>query len=113
MKTMEEIHRIARPGASCGSSCPYFRGQWAYIDPTHKHFFAAESFSYFDPDHISSERYNYSNARFRVEQRVFNESLPGKRLLKRFANKQPVRYEYHLSHLLPLDDLTFYLRVLK
>ena len=112
IKTMEELHRIARPGALVRIVVPYFRGQWAYIDPTHRHFFAAESFSYFQPGHVNNERYNYSKAHFQIERRVFNESLPGKRLLKWFANRQPVRYEYRLSHLMPLDDLTFYLRVI-
>ena len=113
VKTMEELHRIARSDALVRIVVPYFRGQWAFIDPTHRHYFAAESFSYFDPRHIHSKRYNYSKARFMVERRVFNESVPGKRLLRRFANWQPVRYEYRLSHLMPLDDLTFYLRVMK
>lgn len=110
---MEEIHRIARPGALVVLAVPYFRSRWAWIDPTHRHAFGVESFSYFDPDHIHSRLYNYSPARFTPERTVFNEKIPGKRLVRWFANRQPVRYEAKMSHFAPLDDLTFYLRAVK
>lgn len=110
---MEELHRIGRPGALVKVIVPYGRSRWAFIDPTHKHAFSVDSFSYFDPNHIHSKLYNYSPARFMPEKIVFNETIPRRRWLTRFANSQPVRYEVHLSHLAPLDDLTFYLRVIK
>lgn len=110
---MEELHRICKAGALVKVIVPYFRSRWAFIDPTHRHFFTVDSMSYFDPDHVHSRLYNYSTARFRTERLVFNEAIPGKPLLKSLANRWPVRYEAKLSQLLPLDDLTFYLRVLK
>lgn len=113
LAVMEEIHRISRPGALVRIVVPYFRSRWAWIDPTHQHAFTVDSFSYFDRTHVHSRLYNYSAARFDLERLVFNESIPGKRAVRWLANRQPVRYEAKLSHLLPLDDLTFYLRVVK
>lgn len=111
--TMEELHRICKPGALVKVIVPYFRSRWAFIDPTHRHFFTVDSMSYFDPEHVHSRLYNYSKARFRTEGIVFNETIQARRLLARFANRWPLRYEVRLSHLMPLDDLTFYLRVVK
>jgi predicted SAM-dependent methyltransferase len=113
MAVMEELHRISRPDALVKVVVPYFRSRWAFIDPTHRHFFGVESFAYFDPDHIHHRLYNYSEATFKVERVVFNETIPGRRALRAVGNRWPLRYESRLSHLAPLDDLTFYLRVVK
>ncbi len=116
VRVMEELHRIARPGALVKVIVPYFRSRWAFIDPTHRHFFTVDSFAYFDPGNPVRERYRYSDAAFQVEGVVFNETIPMrplKRLIKRFADRQPQRYEYRLAHHCPLDDLSFYLRAVK
>ena len=120
LKVMEELHRICRPGAKVTIIVPYFRSKWAFADPTHRSFFAVDSFSYTDPDHPFFARYAYSKAAFKVVQKVFNEGLvfsgPLKYLihgLTRYANKWPHRYEFYLSHLFPLDQLTFELRAIK
>ncbi len=109
---MEEVHRICKSGGRVKVIVPYFRSVWACIDPTHKHFFTVDSFAYFDPRHVICQRYDYSDARFYVNKVIFNETL-GKGWLKkqlvRLANKYPNKYEYYLSHLLPLDDITYYL----
>ncbi len=116
IKAMEEIHRITKNGATVKIIVPYFRTQWAFNDPTHKQYFSVDSLSYFDPGHVHSKLYPYSKATFRVERIVFNENIPRGlffTLVKWFANRWPVRYELYLSHLLPLDELTFYLTTLK
>ena len=117
---MEEIHRISKPGGLVKVIVPYFRARWAFIDPTHKHFFTTESFTYFDPGHIHNKLFNYSKATFLVEKLVFNENIRHRGLLrlivmpfKYIANIWPSRYEILLSHLFPMDDLTFYLRTVK
>jgi len=115
IRVMEEVHRICRPGGMVKVIVPYFRSVWAYIDPTHKHYFTVESFSYFDPDHMICKRYDYTLARFRTERVVFNETLEGrwtKKLMVSLANHWPLRYESYLSHLYPLDDISYYLRKL-
>lgn len=113
MRVMEEVHRICKPGGCVKVIVPYFRSVWAFIDPTHKHFFTVDSFAYFDPRHLICQRYDYTPARFLVELIVFNETLQNrwtKKLMIKLANKYPHRYEHCLSHLYPLDDITYYLK---
>jgi SAM-dependent methyltransferase len=113
---MEELSRISKVGATIKVIVPYFRSKWAYIDPTHKHFFTVDSFAYFDPDNIISKLYKYTQVRYKVSKVIFNENLKNgfiKSLVIFLANKWPVRYETYLSHLFALDDLTFYLINLK
>jgi len=116
IKTLEEIHRIGKPNALVKIIVPYFRSRWACIDPTHRHFFSVDSMSYFDPDHIHCQLYDYSLVRFKIEKRIFNETLKNsffKKIMLMVANWKPSSYEWYLSHLYPLDDITFYLRVCK
>jgi len=116
IKIMEELWRISTPGAKIKIIVPYFRSRWAFIDPTHRHHFTVDSFAYFDPDHIICKLYKYSKVRFKVEKMIFNERLKNGFLKSAFvtiANRWPSRYETYLSHLIPLDDLTFYLVNLK
>ena len=113
MRVMEEVHRITKLGGNVKVIVPYFRSAWAFIDPTHKTFYTVDSFAYYDPDHIICKRYDYVKTRFKVDKVVFNETLGDTRITKKlmiwFANKYPNRYESYLSHLYPLDDISFYL----
>lgn len=116
VRVMEELHRITKPGASVKVIVPYFRSLWAYIDPTHRHFFTVDSFTYYDPDHENSRLYNYSTTHFRIERVVFNENIRRgffTGLVRSLANRLPRHYELYLSHLYPLDDITYYLRTVK
>jgi SAM-dependent methyltransferase len=113
VRVIEEVHRLCRRGGQVTIVVPFFRSMWAFIDPTHKHFFTVGSFDYFDPGHPTSARYPYSAVRFSCERIVFNETLKNswlKSLLLRVANRWPRGYEYYLSHLYPLDDITYRLR---
>ncbi|UUX91683.1 class I SAM-dependent methyltransferase [Methanoplanus endosymbiosus] len=120
IKVMEELHRISKSGASIIIKVPYFRSRYAFIDPTHRHFFTVESFTYFDPEHSHHTLFNYSEFMFETKKIIFDENLYPKNLrhpihsiLKYFCDKYPVFYEHHLSHLVPLDELTFYLKTIK
>ena len=113
MRVMEELHRITKLGGKIKIIVPYFRSAWAFIDPTHKHFFTVDSFAYYDPRHTICKRYEYTQARFLVEKIIFNETLQSrwlKKLMVKLANKYPNRYEIYLSHLYPLDDITYFLK---
>jgi SAM-dependent methyltransferase len=113
MKVMEDVHRICAPGARVKVVVPYFRSVWAFIDPTHKHFFTVDSFSYFDPRHIICKRFDYTAARFLIQTIVFNETFESrwpKKLLIKLANRYPNRYEYYFRHLYPLDEITYFLK---
>ena len=113
MRVLEEVHRICKVGGQVKVIVPYFRSVWAFIDPTHKHYFTVNSLAYFDPRSPICQQYDYTLARFHVEKIVFNETLGmrwTKRLMARLANRFPQHYELYLSHLYPLDDITYYLR---
>lgn len=113
---MEEVYRICKKNGKVIVIVPYFRSIYAFIDPTHKHFFTVDSFAYYDPDHIICQRYDYTLARFKLKKLVFHEVREKKRwfrnIIVKIANKWPHRYEYYLSHLFPLDDITYYLQKL-
>lgn len=116
IQVLEELHRVGKPGALIVIHVPYFRAHWAYNDPTHKRFYSVETFAHFDPAHPYSKLYPYSPAQFTVESVTFNERIargPLATIVKAVANRWPTRYEQHLSHLFPLDELTFRLRVIK
>lgn len=46
-RAMKEIHRILKPGCVVKLSVPHFTWQYAYADPTHRHFFGHRTFFYY------------------------------------------------------------------
>ena len=59
---LEEVWRIARPGARVSIRTPHYSGVYAWKDPTHRRAFSAESFHYFGENNYSY----YTSVRFRV-----------------------------------------------
>ena len=59
---MEEIHRVAKPGARVTIRTPHFSSLNSWEDPTHLRHFARRSFSVFDPEH----HHPYTRCRLRV-----------------------------------------------
>jgi len=115
---LEELYRIAKNHAKITIAVPYFRSFYAYIDPTHQNYFGVEYFNYFDPTHLFCLKYQYSDFRFKVNKLEFDREWKTKmrffhKLLVRFAEKYPSKYEARLSHILPLNSLTFHLEVIK
>lgn len=49
-RAMKEVHRILKSGGKTKITVPHFTWQYAYIDPTHKHFFAYQTFFYYAND---------------------------------------------------------------
>src|SRR3989338_11663911 len=47
---MKEIYRILKKGGVVNISVPHFTWQYAYHDPTHKHFFGYNTFFYYAHD---------------------------------------------------------------
>lgn len=113
LKVMEEIHRIVQVGGEVKVIVPYFRSPSAYHDPTHKTFYTTLSFSYYDPSHPICIRYDYTKAHFKVEKVVFHEHLQSgfiKSMFVMLANKWPALYENVFSPLLPLHEISYYLK---
>lgn len=61
--TMEEIHRIARPGARVVIVTPHYTDFSSFCDPTHRWHLNSYSLRYFGEDHAGFGY--YSRARFR------------------------------------------------
>jgi predicted SAM-dependent methyltransferase len=113
LSVMEELFRITKKKGLVKVIVPYFRSPSAFIDPTHTKFFTVESFSYYDPDHVICQRYDYTLARFKIEKILFHEHLSNgfiKEIIVKIANKWPLKYERYLSHFIPLDEISFFLR---
>ena len=113
IKVMEELYRILKPGGKVKIIVTYFRSIWAYADSIHKHFFTTRSFDYYDPKSLIYQKYDYTLVKFKIDKPCFNETLKNsviRSLIVKLANKWPWKYEYYLSHLYPLDDITFYLK---
>jgi len=110
LEVLDEIFSLLKPGGKCIIDVPYFRSHWAFVDPTHQHFFTAKSLMYVDIKHPVSSRYSYTQSRFHIESIVFDRRLTGGilwRAIRYVANKRANAYESILSHLLPLSELTF------
>jgi predicted SAM-dependent methyltransferase len=117
LKTVEELYRISKNDAIITIGVPYFRSFYAYIDPTHKNFFSMNWFNYFDPTHIFCQKYQYSKAAFQISKIEINREDINKSIFSKiliyYAKKKPTSYELRLSHLFPLNSLTFHLKVIK
>lgn len=107
--TMEEIHRICRPGAVVRITLPHFSCANAYADPTHQHYFSLFSF-----DYVTGERAFYTTKRFRIRRRsiVFQPTVLNK-IVWRLANRYPDEYERRWAWMFPAWFLSFELEVVK
>jgi predicted SAM-dependent methyltransferase len=67
VKSMEELHRILKPGGTVTIRVPYWNHSCAYIDPTHKRGFHEQTFHFFDVNsNYFKDRDYYSKARFKT-----------------------------------------------
>jgi len=107
--SMEEIHRICRPGAVVRMTLPHFSCANSFTDPTHQHHFSLFSF-----DHVTEESGFYSTKRFRILHRhiVFKPTLINK-LIWRLAKRNPAEYERRWAWMFPAWYLYFELEVVK
>ena len=120
MATMEELWRIAKPGAKVHIRVPHFTGILAWKDPTHRRCFTSESFCYFG----ESEYSQYTHARFDVLSiRLRYSSAPRllsplRRMLskavQRLIDWHPTFGERHLAYLVGgIDEIQVVLQVNK
>lgn len=109
--TMEELHRVAAPGALINITVPHFSSANAFTDITHHHYFSRFSFGYFTGE---NEFPFYTSARFtrRVSQIVFHPTLVNK-IIWRLATRWPAEYERRWAWIFPAWFLYFQLEVVK
>ncbi len=116
ISAMKEIHRISKNNATITIIVPYFRSKWACVDPTHKHFFTADTLSYFVKGHTYHERYAYSDFAFRMLSKKFNEGIDQtwfQKLLIPIAETYTKFYEDKVSPIFPLETLTYHMETIK
>lgn len=96
-QTMEEIHRICRPGAIVQLRTPHFSSALAYGDPTHRHYLSlAAVMSLADPRFA-----HYGAARFEVLSARLDSWLPYRLMgIEAAANRWPGLYEKYLAFII-------------
>jgi ubiquinone/menaquinone biosynthesis C-methylase UbiE len=83
---MQETHRILKKNGVVKIYVPYAKSEWAYQDPTHKHFFNEKSMLYFADDYA----YNYyTDSRFTILKNTLYTSKDT--MLSRMRNSIPFR----------------------
>jgi len=113
MKTMAEVHRVARPGAGIFIVTPHFSSHNSYVDPTHVRHLAAQSFEYFRGTDFAT----FTGAPFRFDIVSVELTFGGNLLLDnagRCLNRISRRwYERHAAWLFPALDIRAHLRAVK
>jgi ubiquinone/menaquinone biosynthesis C-methylase UbiE len=108
VKVMEEIHRVAKPGAKVIIEVPHFSHPDAFRDPTHKHFFSYFTIEYFTGNHLYPQ---YSPGRFKILKREIKATSGINRFLS--TRVEPHLYEERFSRIFPAYGLYFELEVIK
>lgn len=111
VKAMEEVHRVARPGARVHIVTPHYSSTNSYTDPTHRHHLGLRSFNYFTGE---AQFDFYTRARFRTVRKEleFND-WPFAFLARFVARRWPTYYEERLCWLHPALQMHVELEVVK
>src|ERR1700737_1992043 len=113
--TLEEVYRVARPGAMVLIGTPHFSSANAYTDPTHVHFLSGRFLDYFIQGTELAGHYGfYSKVRFRLDERRVTLSPFWARLrITRIMNRILPVYESYLCGIIRGADVQLKLTVLK
>ena len=117
VRTIEEIWRVARAGATVEVRAPFMSSVNYFSDPTHKRAFTSRSFDYFLPGRPTF-RFGYSKARFELTRCEYDtDDRPLRRGFHRWAldwaNRNKDQYENRYAFLYPIYNIFFELRVVK
>jgi SAM-dependent methyltransferase len=97
-RAMKEVHRILMPGGTARISVPHFTWQFAFHDPTHKHFYGYNTFFYYAKD-CGYFDFKFSSCRAKI---VFGKRLSvWNILLEPLFNLMPNVYEQNPLRMFP------------
>ena len=110
IRVIEELVRIARPGARIQIRTPHFSSMLAYSDPTHRHYFGVEAIR-----SLAEPRFaHYTEVRLRVVHVTIDFWLPFRALgIARLANRFHIPYESYFAFRFPAMNIRAELEVLK
>lgn len=115
--TMNEIHRLLKPGGRLIVAVPYFRSTDAYTDPTHKHFFTSQSLNYFIESQDTLASYKYTKKLYKKIGFWYGWPQASRNLLvrvfKSFIHKHIRFYDSYISLIFPQKILVWELEVIK
>jgi predicted SAM-dependent methyltransferase len=125
VQTVEEIYRLAKPGAIVEILAPHYASDNFNTDPTHKFHMGYRTFNYFC-DNVPFKYHYYSKSRFELLERYMSfracqTDFGRKRLanpfrwlgIEQLVNRVPRIYERFFVYWLPVSELYFKLRVIK
>jgi ubiquinone/menaquinone biosynthesis C-methylase UbiE len=123
--TIEEMHRVVRPGGLVEILAPHYTSDNANTDPTIRTRAGIRTMNYFCPQYAFKFQY-YSQVRFDMVHREisFREALTDFRSrtksniarligLEWLVNRFPRVYERFFAYMLPASEVYFKLRVIK
>jgi SAM-dependent methyltransferase len=115
VRTMEEFHRLVKPGGSVHIATPHYTDFSSFCDPTHRWHLNSFSFRYFGPDNAGYDY--YSTVRFqetstRVKLLKLWKLLGFEFLVNRFPNFRR-NWEYYLCYLIRGKVIEWELKVIK
>jgi SAM-dependent methyltransferase len=110
IKVFEELHRIARPGASIQLRTPHFSSVLAYGDPTHRHYFSTVAIR-----QLAEPRFaHYTQVRFEVVHITLDLWLPFRALgIAALANRFQQPYEAYFAFRFPTMNIRAEFKVVK
>ncbi|MBI2871436.1 MAG: methyltransferase domain-containing protein, partial [Candidatus Omnitrophica bacterium] len=109
VKTMEEAHRVTKPGGRVEIHTNHFAASNSYVDPRQKWHFSFYTFDYFLEDFLYPV---YTHRKYRMIERhfIFHRKWGMGSLLARIS---PRRYEKYYAHRYPPYRLSFELEAVK
>lgn len=115
-KTMKEIWRISKNGAIIEIGVPYFSSLNMVKDPTHKHFFAAATFDFFERGKLGKGNYFDEASQFNfkiVKRKIIYSKNKILRIFNPIVNLNQKLYERFFAYIFPSQVLEVKLKVIK
>lgn len=104
-KVMKDLHRLLKPGGKLLIETPHFTFSNAFVDPTHKYYFAYYTFAYYFAK-TGENNYYYDFSFSRVKTRLsFKKIMLYNILIEFVANLIPKLYKQTPLRIFPAENL--------